>query len=381
MENKAYLDLYQSFLREYDQESKKEVWTAHSHKFREFWNNVILVDTKKELNDQEIDEIVRILDRHGKGNTKDSEAIASVMIPQGAWRRMFNEIHLNRNLAKNLTEIFTEEDIEKRALKINQLYELNKGKKNSLTGQSGNAINALMAAYDPFKNLSIVSLKDRFKIISFFDFQNVSEIDTLMIGDRITRTNKIIMDSFNKLGFVGSARFISEFCYYEPIKSLWKPGEEESGIEKKGNVSVQVSPKIKDDDYLFYMESQLEDFIIENWDKIELGAKYELIEEDGELVSQQYPTSIGNIDVLAKERSSGKYVIIELKKNQTSDDTIGQLTRYMGWIEEHKSNGQPTKGIIITGKYDERLYYAAKKIPGVQLYVYKVDFKLGKFER
>jgi hypothetical protein len=53
----------------------------------------------------------------------------------------------------------------------------------------------------------------------------------------------------------------------------------------------------------------------------------------------------------------------------------------MGWIEEHKSNGQPTKGIIITGKYDERLYYAAKKISDVQLYVYKVDFKLGKFEK
>lgn len=381
MENKAYSDLYQSFLKEYDQESKKEIWTAQSRKFRDFWNNVVLTDVKKELNDQEIDEIVRILDRHGKGNTKDSEAIARVMIPQGAWRRMFNEIHLNRNLSKNLTEIFTEENIEKRALKINQLYELNKGKKNSLTGQSGNAINALMAAYDPFRNLSIVSLKDRFKIVTFFGFHNLSEFETLTIGDRITGTNKIIIDGFNKLGFVGSARFISEFCYYEPIKSLWKPDEEGTVVEKKVDLNVPVAAKIGEDDYLFYMESQLEDFIIENWDKTELGQQYELIEEDGELVSQQYRTNIGEIDILAKERSSGKYVIIELKKNQTSDDTIGQLTRYMGWIEEHKSNGQPTKGIIIAGKYDERLYYAAKIIPDVHLYIYKVDFKLGKFEK
>ncbi len=96
---------------------------------------------------------------------------------------------------------------------------------------------------------------------------------------------------------------------------------------------------------------------------------------------QQYKTGIGKIDIIAKEKSSGRYVVIELKRNQTSDDTIGQLTRYMGWIEEHKSNGQPTKGIIIVGKYDEKLYYPAKKISDVQIYIYKVDFKLEKFKR
>ena len=48
------------------------------------------------------------------------------------------------------------------------------------------------------------------------------------------------------------------------------------------------------------MEKQLEDFIIENWDKTEFGKKYDLIYEDGELISQQFPTTIGKIDILAK---------------------------------------------------------------------------------
>jgi len=43
--------------------------------------------------------IIRILDRNGKGNTKNSEAVAKAMIPQGAWRRMFNEFHSNREQA------------------------------------------------------------------------------------------------------------------------------------------------------------------------------------------------------------------------------------------------------------------------------------------
>ena len=47
--------------------------------------------------------IIRILDRNGKGNTKNSEAVAKAMIPQGAWRRMFNEFHSNRELASRLT--------------------------------------------------------------------------------------------------------------------------------------------------------------------------------------------------------------------------------------------------------------------------------------
>jgi hypothetical protein len=47
--------------------------------------------------------IIRILDRNGKGNTKDSEVVAMAMIPQDAWRRMFKEFHSNRELASRLT--------------------------------------------------------------------------------------------------------------------------------------------------------------------------------------------------------------------------------------------------------------------------------------
>ena len=74
-------------------------------------------------------------------------------------------------------------------------------------------------------------------------------------------------------------------------------------------------------------------------------------------------------------------MVIELKKNQTSDDTIGQLTRYMGWLECNKSNGKTTKGIIIAGQYDERLFYAAKKLKEVEVYLYQVDFRLTEFKK
>ena len=88
--------------------------------------------------------------------------------------------------------------------------------------------------------------------------------------------------------------------------------------------------------------------------------KYDLIYEEGVLKSQQYPTSIGRIDILATDKKTKNYVVIELKKNQTSDDTIGQLSRYMGWIKEHKKD-DGVKGIIVAGKFDEKLKYAKNK--------------------
>lgn len=89
---------------------------------------------------------------------------------------------------------------------------------------------------------------------------------------------------------------------------------------------VSLPPSTGTSDYsqgIFYMEKQLEEFIIHNWNKTELGKKFDLIIEEGELISQQYKTDIGPIDILVKDKESKSYVVIELKKNQTSDNTVG----------------------------------------------------------
>jgi len=129
---------------------------------------------------------------------------------------------------------------------------------------------------------------------------------------------------------------------------------------------------------LFYMEKQLEDFIIENWANTQFGSELDLIYEEGNLKSQQYRTDIGPIDILAIERKTKKHVVIELKKNQTSDDTVGQILRYMGWVKE-KLNDPEVRGIIVAGKYDEKLDYARKMIPGLEVFIYEVQFNLKEY--
>ena len=130
----------------------------------------------------------------------------------------------------------------------------------------------------------------------------------------------------------------------------------------------------------FQMEKQLEDFLIHNWNNTELGKKYDLIVEEGELLSQQYKTDIGAIDILAKDSSTNGYVVIELKRNQTSDDTVGQVARYIGWIKKHKKVDD-VKGVIIVGQYDNKLYYALQAIDNVEVFIYEVNFVLKEFQQ
>ena len=145
-----------------------------------------------------------------------------------------------------------------------------------------------------------------------------------------------------------------------------------------------ISLEIKDETSvvnrgLFFMEKQLEDFIIENWDTTEFGKKYELLIEDGEVISQQYQTDIGRIDILARDKITKNYVVIELKKNQTSDDTVGQLTRYMGWVRKNKKD-ENVKGIIVAGQFDNKLEYARTMVPNTEVFLYEVDFKLKEYK-
>jgi len=169
-------------------------------------------------------------------------------------------------------------------------------------------------------------------------------------------------------------RTLSKSDFEKDLNDIIEYYKKTVNIEVKNDESVYSKG-------LFYMESQLEDFIISNWETTELGKKYDLIYKDGELISKQYGTDIGRIDILAKDKKSKNHVVIELKRNQTSDDTVGQLMRYMGWVKRHLKD-ENVKGIIIAGKYDKKLDYALEYVPfDTDVFIYNVSFTLNEFKK
>jgi hypothetical protein len=146
-------------------------------------------------------------------------------------------------------------------------------------------------------------------------------------------------------------------------------GEEDSGI-----APFQSSPV--GELFVIPLEKYLEDFLVSNWDKTALGKVLALHAEDEESAIQ-YSTDLGPIDILARDRTTQDWVVIELKKGKSSDAVLGQLLRYMGWVKKHKATGgEGVRGIIITSAPDDRIKYAMLVSQGISFYTYRVSFDL-----
>jgi hypothetical protein len=144
--------------------------------------------------------------------------------------------------------------------------------------------------------------------------------------------------------------------------------------ETAGLISEETLEQTREE---FGLESHLEDFLIENWDKLEFGQKYDILEEAGDMIGQQYITPIGRMDILAKSKDGKEWLVIELKKGKSSDQVVGQILRYMGWLAENKaSQGESVSGLIIVGDNDDKLSYSLKATNNIKLMTYSVSFKL-----
>lgn len=141
---------------------------------------------------------------------------------------------------------------------------------------------------------------------------------------------------------------------------------------------VAADPTIEDPAE-FVMEKHLKDFLVENWEQTELGKHYDIYEEDGEPVGQQYQCDTGPLDVLAISKDKKTLLVVELKKGRASDSVVGQVLRYMGYVQDELAEKHQTvKGVIIAQNDDPRIRRALAMVPNIQFYKYNVKFTLSK---
>ena len=105
-------------------------------------------------------------------------------------------------------------------------------------------------------------------------------------------------------------------------------------INKVSPIVISASTPDVEDASAFALEKHLEDFLVKNWKQTSLGKNYDIYEEDGELVGQQYPSDTGPIDIMAISKDKKTMLVIELKRGRTSDVVVGQVQRYMGYVKE-----------------------------------------------
>lgn len=164
------------------------------------------------------------------------------------------------------------------------------------------------------------------------------------------------------------------------VSDITKYGEEIEQLIGGVKVPTIISTDVTvEDPSNFALEKHLEDFLVTNWAQTELGKNYDIFQEDGELVGQQYPSDTGPIDILAISKNKKELLVVELKKGRASDNVVGQVQRYMGYVkEELAEDNQTVKGVIIALEDDLRIKRALSVTNNIDFYRYQVSFKLFK---
>lgn len=142
---------------------------------------------------------------------------------------------------------------------------------------------------------------------------------------------------------------------------------------------IQSNDPLIEDASAFALEKHLEDFLVVNWAQTELGKTHDIFTEEGETVGQQYQSDTGPIDILAVSKDKKELLVIELKKGKASDNVVGQIQRYMGFVKDVLTEeGQSVRGIIIALEDDLKIRRALSVAQNIEFYRYEVTFRLRK---
>jgi restriction system protein len=170
----------------------------------------------------------------------------------------------------------------------------------------------------------------------------------------------------NSTGSIGTVSDIT--VYHDEIEELLDGGSK--------NVLIATDETVEDP-AAFALEKHLEDFLVQNWSHTELSKEYDIYEEEGECVGQQYATDTGPVDILAVSKDKKRLLVVELKKGRASDVVVGQVLRYMGYVQEELAEeGQSVHGVIIALEDDQRIRRALSMLPNITFYRYQISFKL-----
>ncbi len=152
---------------------------------------------------------------------------------------------------------------------------------------------------------------------------------------------------------------------------LWKI----YGLLKKKQKKIQTDEKID------ALETQHYQTLIHRNFKILFRGKLKYY--DPERQNEKYgrfdTQEVGEMDFLAVDEKNN-FVVIEIKRHST-DKTVGQILRYMGWVKKNLcKNHQSVRGLIIAESKDNRLDYALIHVPNVKFKKMHLHVEIEGFE-
>ena len=127
----------------------------------------------------------------------------------------------------------------------------------------------------------------------------------------------------------------------------------------------------------FAYERDLKNFLANN---LQVIGPSLTVYEDGDISGVEFPVGGRYIDILAVDDGQN-FIVIELKVSKGYDRAVGQLLRYMAWIEKNLAEPeQKVKGMIIARSISEDLRLATSRVKDVELFEYELSITLKRIE-
>ncbi len=168
----------------------------------------------------------------------------------------------------------------------------------------------------------------------------------------------------------------NQFRLYNPDSDPAPITQENTSPGPKPDPDDPTAPVIGSSEFAY--EADLKHYLARNLQVLEPGLR--IFEDDG-INGIEFPVGGRFIDILALD-SSNNLVVIELKVSKGYDRVIGQLMRYMAWIQKHQADeGQKVRGVIVAREISEDLVMACSLVKGVELFEYQLSLVLNKVNR
>lgn len=122
-----------------------------------------------------------------------------------------------------------------------------------------------------------------------------------------------------------------------------------------GNPPTRSTRTTPDGGTLIVLEEGLEELIKPNLRRMGLTLA-------DSRICQQFSmgVGVGRSDLICQDEH-GDLVVVELKRGKSSEQAVGQVLKYVGWLQENvAAEGQQVHGWLVAGDHDERVRLAAK---------------------
>jgi endonuclease len=169
---------------------------------------------------------------------------------------------------------------------------------------------------------------------------------------------------------------------YDPDRhGLWEIAQDAEGklsvnIVQEAAVEAITSQATDEQQGAFALESHLRDYLARNLTSIvDFGSPLTLYTSEDGRDGVEFQTDVGPIDILATDADENFYVF-ELKLGRGPDAALGQILRYMGWVNQHLAKERKVVGVILAADISQKLRYAATQVPQVRLMEYELRFSL-----